>query len=639
MTDEIENKDEVKKWIDRVTSAEKHWQTYHDLIKEIRDYYTNKNKKNKQNVFWSSIETLKPFIYFKPPTPYVERKSKTANPVEDAACKILEKALTHNLESQDFDGVVKYARNDFLLSGMGLTYEKYVPEFKKVMQPAITPEGAMVLQEAEVLEDAKVETTYLDPQKILTDCNHVAVWEDCEWVAQIIDMTKREAIEQFGEEIAAQIVERGMSLEEELDRATKVYRIWDKKGDRIIYLATEVKDRFLRIDKNVLKIDGFYPFPKPVFATLANDGLIPVPDYSEIKCQLDELDGVNARMKLTMQALKVSGAYDGSFPELANLLSKDVTLIQVSDFDKIREKGGIEGFVGFMPIGQYIDALAALAERRAQLMSAIYEITGVSDIMRGNADPNETATAVTKKTNFGTLRNQDRQNDFQRYLTDVLKIKAEIICEMWTPELLAQFAEPNTQTEVLMAAIELLKTDKIRNLTLGIETDTSFMQDEEADKTLNAVKTIHEMITTAFQVVSAQPALLPLYKQMIDSVVVTLPNTRQFSAAIDETFARIEQELAQPDEETPQNAVEGMKAQADIMRAQADQVKNQNEFAIKQQQNAIREQEVRLKNQVENRKLDLTEDEMAAQIALKEQELAIKGETDENVTTGMVRGF
>jgi hypothetical protein len=628
--------DEVKKWIDRISSAEKKWQVYHDLIKDIREYYKNEKKKNKQNIFWSSIETLKPFIYFKPPVPYVERKSKTANAVEDAACKMLEKALNQNLEAQDFDGVIKYARNDFLISGLGLTYEKYVPSFKTVVSEVIDGDMA-VMRKMEVLDSAKVETAYIDPQKLIFDCNHVNVWEDCEWVAQIIEMTKGEVIEQFGSDIADKLIDKLNPLENELDKATNVYRIWNKKDGKIIYLSKEVQDEFLRVDDDVLKIEGFYPFGKPLFATLANDGLIPVPDYSEIKCQLDELDGVNTRMKLTMQALKVSGAYDGSFPELANLLDKDVTLIQVSDFDKIREKGGIDGFVGFMPIGQYIDALQALAERRAQLMQAIYEITGVSDIMRGNSDPSETATAVNKKTNFGTLRNQDRQNDMQRYLNDVLKIKAEIICEMWTPELLAQYAEPDTAPDVLMAAIKLLKTDKIRNLTLGIETDTSFMQDEEADKTLNAVKTIHEMITAAFQTVSAQPALLPLYKQMIDSVVVTLPNTRQFSAAIDATFARIEAELAQPDQEQP--SPDMIRAQADMARAQADQVKNQNEFAIKQQANAIKQEEVELKKQAEDNKVMMANKEAEMQFALKKEELVRQGQTNENITTGFVGAF
>ena len=630
---------EAKIWIDRISKAKKEWQKYHDLIKEIREYYRNKKANNKQNIFWSSIETLKPFIYFKAPVPYVERKSKVSNPVEDAACVILEKALIQNLETQDFDGVIKYARNDYLLSGLGLTYEKYVPTFKTVETLSIDEQGNAVAVQADVLESAKVETTYLDPQKLIFDCSNVAVWEDCEWVAQEIEMTKKDVIDQFGEEVASKILDGTTDLGEELERPTSVYRIWDKKDGLILYVSKEYRDDYLRVDQDILKIEGFYPFAKPVFATLANDGLIPVPDYSEIKCQLDELDGINSRMKLTMQAIKVSGAYDGSFPELANILDKDVSLVSVSDFEKIREKGGIAGLVNFMPIGQYIEALQALAERRAQLMNAIYEITGVSDIMRGNSDPNETATAVTQKTNFGTLRNQDRQNDFQRFLTDILKIKAEIICEMFTPEMLSVYADQNTPIEIVTAAIDLLKTDKIRNLLLGIETDVSFTQSGEAEKALSAVKTIHELVTSSFEVISAQPALLPLYKQMVQSVVVTLPNTRQFTAAIDETFSRIEAELSQPDEKDESTSPDMIRAQADMMRAQAEQMKNANELQVKSQANAIKEQEVQLKKQAEDNKVMMANKEAEMQFALKQEELARQGQTNENITTGFVGSF
>ena len=116
-------------------------------------------------------------------------------------------------------------------------------------------------------------------------------------------------------------------------------------------------------------------------------------------------------MKLTMQALKVSGAYDNSFPELADILSKDVTLVSVSDFSKLRESGGIRGIIDFVPLEQYVAALEQLAKRRQDVINNIFEITGVSDIMRGSSSGADTATAIIKKTNFGTLRNQDRQND------------------------------------------------------------------------------------------------------------------------------------------------------------------------------------------------------------------------------------
>jgi hypothetical protein len=188
-----------------------------------------------------------------------------------------------------------------------------------------------------------------------------------------------------------------------------------------------------------------------------------------------------------------------------------------------------------------------------------------------------------------------------------------------------------------MAAIQLLKSDKIRSLTLGIETDTSFMQNEDGEKTLDAVKTIHEMITASFQVVSMQPALLQLYKQMIDAVVVTLPNIRQFTNAVDEAFAKIGKELAQPDDNEPNPEL--MKAQADMMRAQTEQVKNQNEYQVKQEANAIKQEEVELKKQAEDNKVMMANKEAEMQYALKQEEIARQGHTNENIPTGYVGGF
>ena len=612
---------EVKKWIGRVKKANEKWKPYHDKIKEIRDYYTNKSVKNKQNIFWSSIETLKPFIYFKAPTPYVERKDKKENPVYDEACAILEKALVWDMERQDFDGVIKYARNDFLLSGLGLAYEQLEPKFATIDDGF----GGTT----EVLSELVVATKYFNPKRFICDCSNVKVWEDVEWVAQKIKMTKREVIEQFGNEVANELIDPTMDRDEELEQKTEVYRIWDKKDRRIIYLSEKVTKRFLRVDKGLWDLEGFFPFPKPVFATLANNGVIPTPDYTEIKCLLDELDGVTMRMELTMKALKVSGAYDGSFPELANLLNKDVKLIQVADFDKIKQAGGIKGLVDFMPIEQYVSALEVLAERRSMLIQAIYEITGVSDIMRGNSDPSETATAVTKKTNFGTLRNQDRQNDFQRFITDLLKIKAEFIVEQMPTEQLMSFATSENPA-IVMAAIQLLKEEKLRNLTLGVETDTSFMQSEEMAKTTEAVKIINDMVNQSFAAISAQPALLPLYKQMIEAMVVTLPSARQFATAIEESFKRIEAELNQPDEEQPN---------PEMIKAQAEVQKNQNEMQIKEQQNAIKEQEVQLKKEAEDNKIAMANKEADMQYALKMAEIEAGREANANITTGYVRGF
>ena len=251
--------------------------------------------------------------------------------------------------------------------------------------------------------------------------------------------------------------------------------------------------------------------------------------------------------------------------------------------------------------------------------------------MRGNSDPSETATAVTKKTNFGTLRNQDRQNDMQRFLCDLLRIKAEIVCEHFSEDTLAQFVENEAEQQYFSAALSILRQDKTRNLTFGIETDGVFDQEAENAKALETVKIISDMIQSAFGVVSQQPALLPLYRKMVESVVIGMPNARQYQNVLEQVFARIEQELSQPEpEQQPEQDP----------RVAVQMQKNQQEYEIKKEQNAIKRGELELKRWTERMDAALTEKEMDLQAALTEQKIQQGDNPSTNITfPGKVPSF
>ena len=559
-------------WQRKIAEAEKKYAEYHELIGEIRSYYRNDKRRNKQNLFWATVETLKPFLYFKQPTPFIVQSNKNAGEIGALAATILERALYWDMQQFDFDSVVKYARNDFLLSGMGVLWEQYNPSFYSL--------GKEMLKSHE-----QVDTMYVNPTMFLADTKDVDVWEDVEWIARKTYLGVDDVQHFFDFKIADYLVSRFGE-----EGRISVYEIWDKPSKCVYFYSPEYPFDFLEVYEDTLHLTGFFPCPKPIMSTLANNGIIPVPDYVEIKSLLDELDGVNNRMRLTMQALKVSGCYDNSFPELANILDKDVTLISLADFEKLKEAGGIRGIIDFAPIEQYITALSALAERRAVLINSIYEVTGVSDIMRGSSQSGETATAVKQKTNFGTLRNQDRQNDMQRFLKDLLKIKAEIICEQFSPAFLLSFLNQDecVDAQKAVAAVKLLKSDKLRGMVIDLETDGCFNLEQEEERTLKVLKNVHELINQAFNIVSQQPALLPLYRQMLESAVATMPKARQFSLIMDTVFNRIEQELNKP--ETPENAPSGNE---EIVKLQAQ--KNNQDYAIKKEQNDLKREELNLK--------------------------------------------
>ena len=635
----MSNADLVEEWIGKITAAEKQYEKYYALVRETREFYKDNAGSSKTegryNIFWAGVETQKPFLYFKQPKPYVDRADPAPGEAQKLACRILSRALSWNLRQFDFDSVIKYARNDFLISGCGILWEHYEPEFSSV--PDIcNPECSLELKSGE-----KVVSQYVNPEHFLADCDKVGIWEDVSWVARKIYMSRQELAENFGHECCAELV--GIGGKDNRSREICVYEIWDKPSRKVYWLTKEKSTDFLKVCDNPLQTEGFFPCPKPIFATLTNDSIIPVPDYCLIRELLNELNGINTRMKLTMRALKVSGAYDNSFPELANIMNKDVTLVAAKDFERLKDAGGLRGIIDFVPIEQYISALQQLAQRRQDIITQIYEITGVSDIMRGSADAAETATAVTQKTNFGTLRNQDRQNDMQRFISDVFRLKAEIICEMFSVDTLLSFLseEEKSQKEQSLAAVKILKNDKLRDMVLHIESDNIFNLKEENNELQKGVAAVNDLITAALPVVSQQPLLLPLYRQMISAVCGSLPKARMFETVLEKVFADIEAELNRPEplQQDPQQEIEHQKLE------------------IERDKNRLKARELEIKANAEKAKLELTNKEMNLQTKLKTEEISDRRKatvaapvvitdkqpfpvkTNTNITTGLVKGF
>lgn len=632
----------VEEWIKKISAAEKQYDKYYNLVRETREFYKDNagstKTEGRYNIFWSSVETLKPFLYFKQPKPYIERANPSVGEAQKLACRILSRALLWNLQQFDFDSVIKYARNDFLISGCGILWEHYEPqfaEFPDVCNPSVS---------IELKTGEKVVSQYVNPEHFIADCDKVGIWEDVNWVARKIYMSKQEAIDTFGASRCVELVNEGEK--DYYHKEICIYEIWDKVSQKVYWLAKEKSNDFLKVCDNPLKTEGFFPCPKPIFATMTNDSIIPVPDYCLIKELLNELNGINTRMKLTMQALKISGAYDNSFPELANIMSKDITLVATKDFERLKDAGGLRGIIDFVPIEQYISALEQLALRRQDIIAQIYEVTGVSDIMRGSSNTTETATAVSQKTNFGTLRNQDRQNDMQRFICDIFRLKAEIICELFSVDTLLSFltAEEAADKKLSSAAVHILKDDKMRGMVLHIESDNVFNLKAENAELHEGIKIINEMIATALPIVSQQPLLLPLYRQMIGAVCGSLAKGRIFENVLEKVFNDISAEFNHPD--IPQKDI-------------AQEIQEQK-LEIEREKNRLKSRELDIKSEIEKAKLKLTDKEMNLQNKLKSEEISdrrkevnkepiiIKDKQplpvktpklNTNISTGLVRSF
>jgi phosphoserine aminotransferase len=97
---------------------------------------------------------------------------------------------------------------------------------------------------------------------------------------------------------------------------------------------------------------------------------------------------------------------------------------------------GIKDAIAWMPVKEIAEALVAIVGLRKTLIDDVYQITGISDIVRGQGQASETATAQEIKTQWGSLRIRKLQRQVERCVRDVFVIAAELICSKFSPQTL-----------------------------------------------------------------------------------------------------------------------------------------------------------------------------------------------------------
>jgi hypothetical protein len=207
-----------------------------------------------------------------------------------------------------------------------------------------------------------------------------------------------------------------------------VYEIWDKRRRTVLWIVKNFP-RVLDKREDALGLDGFFPCPRPLMANLCNDDLNPVPNFAFYQDQANEIDELSTRIVAITKALKVAGVRDTSAEGLDRLLSEGVEnqLVPVEGWNNLKEKGGLAGVFELLPMEAIANTLESLREQRSQLIEDVYQLTGISDIVRGMSDPTETATAQQLKGQFSMVRIEDAQAEVQRFCRDEVRIIGQIV--------------------------------------------------------------------------------------------------------------------------------------------------------------------------------------------------------------------
>lgn len=592
----------ASRWIAEIKTAQRYHAKWHrqgeKIIKRFKDERPGTGSSGPDNgadrrinVLWSNIQTLQPTVYARTPKCVVTRRYLDKDPVGRVAAESLERATQNSLDLYDFDATMRMAVLDYLLCGRGQIWVTYRPEF--------AADGVTVAYE-------RTECEHINWRDFMT--NPARTWDEVWWVARRAYLTRAELVERFGEEIGSRVPldhkPAGMDAEKpekmELIAKATVYEVWDRKSRMIRFVHCGFPDALLQERPAPFDLEGFFPCPRPITATTANDSVIPVPDYALYQDQAQEMDDLTARIANLTKALKAVGVYDSSAVALRDLLNSGMenVMIPVDSWAAFAQGGGLKGAMDMLPIEQVARTVIALYDARDRVRADMYEVTGLSDIIRGASDPNETATAQGIKAQWGSIRVRDRQAEVSRFARDVIRIKAEIIAEIFEPNQIAQMAGiaemPPEYQQLFPQAIELLRQHAARQFRIDIETDSTIAPDEQAEKqqVSELIGTVGGFLQQSLPVVQAAPPMGPVIGEMLLYAVRRFRAGRQLEQVIEQAM----QQMMQPPPPAPPpqpDPTEQLRAQAEQVKAEAGIVQAQaavQKVGMEAQRDAINHQ-------------------------------------------------
>jgi hypothetical protein len=609
-------------WRDELKRYDEDYRKFNEAGKKVIKRYRDERRDTENiearfNILWSNIRTLKPAVYSRPPKVEVSRMFKDQNDVARVASMILERSIEFELKHYtDYHASLSACVDDRLLPGRGVAWIRYEPKTETVdAEPQISEDqeiggeygeeeereasdvessndmNGLAGEEAEPYEQIVEERTIVD-YVYWQDFAHLPArtWEEVTWVARRVFMTLEEGKARFGEKFVEVPLthspdERGeeKSSTNALKKA-EIWEIWCKTSEKVYWIANNY-DQLLDERDDPMELEGFFPCPKPLFATITTDSLIPIADFRMYQDQADEIDEITSRIKHLTKALKVMGVYAADEPSLSRLMKEgnDAVLIPVTNWPAFVEKGGLIGAIQFVPLGDIVGALQQLYAARESCKQIIYETTGLSDIVRGASMASETATAQQIKSQFASIRLNEMKDDVARFARDLLRMKAEVICTKYQPETILKMSGIVNTPDAQFApqAIALLKDEPARNFQIDIETDTLVQLDEQADRQARVefLTAAGGFLREAVAAGTQAPQMTPLLMQMLLFGVRGFKVGRELEGVFEQVGAQLQQpqQPQQPQGEgQPDN---GAQIQADM---QANQAKLQADMQLAQ---------------------------------------------------------
>jgi hypothetical protein len=640
-----------RKWLERIALSEKREQEWADSAKEAeRAFLAGQDGDKKQapefNIVHSNVETIVPAVYNSAGKPDIRPRHNNKDPIAKAVSDILERAIMTMVDDSRMATEVEASAQDVFLVGRGVVRVKFDADV--VDQPVLDPmtggpavdpmTGEQITEPKVTGEQVKYEVISWRDFRM----GEATRWDEVPWVAFKHCLTQ-EAIDDMEDEALGALQPKPENTVKDSD--AHVWEIWCRDTGNVYFIVGETQ-KVISIKPDPLALSGFFPCAAPVQPITATGKMTPVCPYEVYKALAEELDQITIRIRKLTGVLKAKGAIAGDTGDLQSLAdADDGEIVPLAEMENIMAQGGLEKAIMWWPIDRIIQVIRELNAQREETKQAIYEITGISDIIRGQSAASETLGAQEIKTQWGSLRIKKMQRLIERQVRELFILTAEIISSKFSPETLQQLAG----MEIPPQAMQLLQAP-LDHYRIDVESDSTVRADLETGRREMAefLSGTAQFFSAMAPIVQQAPAAAGPVVEMYSSFARQFNLGRQAEDAL-EQFAQIAQEAAanpppNPEAEAAKAAAAAKQAelQARMQEKQADIGLKREELGLKSQQMqadlALRQVDLQIKQvelQIKREELALKEAVATTDAAAKMLDLEIKDKPPEPAMNGV----
>lgn len=684
-------------------TKEKHDRFYNDAKESMSIYdavYKWDDVERRINVWKYIVQTLVPAYYSRPPKVECELRKNKGTPLAQFSARFIESFTQTGLdEFMDFDALALESAMSVLLVGRSVLWVRYSSETEQTAQKFPLRHNAesglytyedgkeyegqdVIEEEGQVFSFEQVEEK-VGEEAFIEHVHYTDYFQSCartqseiEWKGRRAFMSREKVAAKFGKDAADSLkynaypdhddIRRARTEDKEYEGKAEIFEIWCEESGKVYYVQLEGEKKFLESQSPPVKYQGFYPC-ETLDVGLTPSSTVPVSDYTFARDQIMLCEQLTTRIFGTLRAIRSNGVYDPALgPVIEELYRGDLMLKPAKSWPQ-SSNGNIsfDSLLAMLPISPYVEALQVLFQSREQALTQLYEMTRASDILRGQSDPEQTATAVKLQTDWSSLGLKTRQIQFAKYMSGGISKFGELLCQRFDLARLLDMCGAEDlfsqmpQGVKIKQVIQFIRSTPGKNFRIQIASDSLMALDERGEKEerIKLLQSAGSFLQDLVPITQEYPAMAPLGLEMLKYAIKSYKAGKELEPIFVQTYQTIAQSAAQKEQaqqQTPPDPAtvkaqtdlqiaqiemqsKQMQAQVDLKKAsdalQVEAIKAQIDMRAMQQKTAMETERLKLehsKHQIDSvirlQELDLRAQEIGSAIETKQAETLIEAQ-------------